>query len=1008
MVKVRHSRIPWSLFPVCLILLVAFPVVGYAKTVTLAWGAPATGTVDGYRVFYHLAGQSYNYSQPAWQGTTTTCTLSNLQDVTTYFVARAYNSFGESADSNEVTYQPATSSPVISLNTSFLSASCTQGSNATSQSFQVSNSGGGTLSYTISDNVSWLSCSPTSGTSTGASNTVTVSYATSGLAAGNYSASITVTDSAAANSPQTITVNLTVSSAGTPGQIGSINPSASADDGAMWYDSGWRFNNSYTLTGWGKFNGYREWAFVRFTIPTAIASTATITSATLELWGSSHVECDDYYVYVTESSDAPAPATASDRPSIDGGGTTTYPTSEGGTGSIHAASTFVSGQYNQISITSLIQHLVTTYGLAPGSHVVVWLAGATAEPTTAEDTAYANDYTSALPRLTIQVQTGGGGTTGNNFSNDSACKAVYNFESGKPTTDSKGSYTLTNTGSVTANTTYYEQGSASGDFNGSSKYETIADASLTGFPLASGDSNKVISACFWMRTGSAFGSDEWRNVFNKWNGGSNKRTIAVSLHNNSGTVRVEAAFGGNRGASAELVHHASNLSASTWYHVTVTYNDSGKSWAIRIRNTSGATVGSDATGTLSSLDTIALNDAPLWIGAAQDGSEWWNGQIDELVFFNDIVSDTEATTIAKGEYGATGVSNSQRTIQASQNVVASNLAPQKPVITSPYTGQVECDPLLHVRTAPFSDPDSGDSHSKSRWQISSEADFSSLVLDVTSTTWLTEFPVPHSVLDRAATYFVRVQFYDSVSEASEWSDAVEFTTVSAIVDNNDNGIPDTREVDDTVDLNGDGVTDNDQPELIKSVRAAVGDNIAVGVCKRSNSIVAIEALDTIHPSLIPDKTNRPSNLIYGLVTYRLRVNAPGSKATVTLYFSSDISHAQGYYVYDTVNGWQDYTQHGILNADGRSVTLELQDGGFGDSDGVANGVIVDPGGVVAIASGNTSTGDSSGGSGGGGGSCFIATAQSQSAGQQWDLTLISGILMCLALSGYLTRIRKKG
>ena len=127
---------------------------------------------------------------------------------------------------------------------------------------------------------------------------------------------------------------------------------------------------------------------------------------------------------------------------------------------------------------------------------------------------------------------------------------------------------------------------------------------------------------------------------------------------------------------------------------------------------------------------------------------------------------------------------------------------------------------------------------------------------------------------------------------------------------------------------------------------------------------------------------------------------------MTLYFSSDISDAQGYYVYDTINGWQDYTEHATFNADGRSVTLELQDGGYGDSDGVANGVIVDPGGVVAIASGDTSTASSSGGSGGGGGSCFIATAKSQSAGPQWDLTLILGILMCLALFGCLTRIRK--
>jgi hypothetical protein len=53
--------------------------------------------------------------------------------------------------------------------------------------------------------------------------------------------------------------------------------------------------------------------------------------------------------------------------------------------------------------------------------------------------------------------------------------------------------------------------------------------------------------------------------------------------------------------------------------------------------------------------------------------------------------------------------------------------------------------------------------------------------------------------------------------------------------------------------------------------------------------------------------------------------------------------------------------------------LEVKDGGFGDSDGLANGVIVDPGGIASGGStytgGSASTGDS-----GGGGGCFVATA----------------------------------
>jgi hypothetical protein len=74
----------------------------------------------------------------------------------------------------------------------------------------VWNSGGGTLSYSISVDQSWLSCSPASGTSTGEQDAITVSYSTASLSLGTYSATITISDPAAGNSPQTIPVSLTV------------------------------------------------------------------------------------------------------------------------------------------------------------------------------------------------------------------------------------------------------------------------------------------------------------------------------------------------------------------------------------------------------------------------------------------------------------------------------------------------------------------------------------------------------------------------------------------------------------------------------------------------------------------------------------------------------------------------------------------------------------------------------------------------------------------------------
>ena len=122
-----------------------------------------------------------------------------------------------------------TAPPVIAYNaSSTLTPSCIQGSNPSSQSFDVWNSGGGTLSYTIVTSQPWLSCSPSQGTATttcsgSGHNTITISYATTGLTAGSYSASITINASGASNTPQTIPVSLTVNAPAPPPAVPTIS-----------------------------------------------------------------------------------------------------------------------------------------------------------------------------------------------------------------------------------------------------------------------------------------------------------------------------------------------------------------------------------------------------------------------------------------------------------------------------------------------------------------------------------------------------------------------------------------------------------------------------------------------------------------------------------------------------------------------------------------------------------------------------------------------------------------
>jgi len=346
-----------------------------------------------------------------------------------------------------------------------------------------------------------------------------------------------------------------------------------------------------------------------------------------------------------------------------------------------------------------------------------------------------------------------------------------------------------------------------------------------------------------------------------------------------------------------------------------------------------------------------------------------------------------ATINANGSFAASEVSGDVAvTIQASYtvgettmtatkvvtlvDVPALNLPPSAPVIVYPDNGQYVVDEPLDITTDPFSDPNDY-AHGQSRWQISGQSDFSTLVVDITSDRHLTVFPVPHMILTPNQTYYVRVRFYDVYLAPSDWSRAVAFTPHSLVEDLNSNGIPDVNEVDDTVDFNLDGIPDNHQPEIIKCVQTQDG-SAYIGVEKISSSIEEIEAMGVIDPDTIADTANRPADLIFGLFSYRLRVNQPGSTATLKVYFSGEVFPSDAFFKYDTINGWYDYSEHSTLNHDDQSVTLELKDGGYGDSDGLANGIIVDPGGIASGESTYVSATADSEGSGGGG--CFIATA----------------------------------
>ncbi len=107
--------------------------------------------------------------------------------------------------------------PGISLSTNVLSQLIFGGADASQDSFVINNAGSGTLSYSVTSTQSWVSISPSSGSAAMEYDTIYVDYSTAALLDGVYYDTLTITDPAATNSPQTISISITIT--GMPGIV---------------------------------------------------------------------------------------------------------------------------------------------------------------------------------------------------------------------------------------------------------------------------------------------------------------------------------------------------------------------------------------------------------------------------------------------------------------------------------------------------------------------------------------------------------------------------------------------------------------------------------------------------------------------------------------------------------------------------------------------------------------------------------------------------------------------
>ncbi|WP_278401773.1 phage tail-collar fiber domain-containing protein [Stutzerimonas kunmingensis] len=117
-------------------------------------------------------------------------------------------------------------------------------------------------------------------------------------------------------------------------------------------------------------------------------------------------------------------------------------------------------------------------------------------------------------------------------------------------------------------------------------------------------------------------------------------------------------------------------------------------------------------------------------------------------------------------------------VSAWSSAVAFNTATiyiRKPTVTSPLDGAVNVSTGLTVIADAFSVSGGADTHESSRWQVSTVADFSTVVVDSGwSVSQLTSYKPAGLTMETA--YFVRVKYRGAQVGESEWSSVIGFVT----------------------------------------------------------------------------------------------------------------------------------------------------------------------------------------------------------------------------------------
>jgi len=157
----------------------------------------------------------------------------------------------------------------------------------------------------------------------------------------------------------------------------------------------------------------------------------------------------------------------------------------------------------------------------------------------------------------------------------------------------------------------------------------------------------------------------------------------------------------------------------------------------------------------------------------------WNGTSWDIATVDSFGWVGTYTSLAFDSSGNPAISYDEATHDDLRYAYFPNEAPQQPSNISPADEDTGVSLTPTLVSSEFGDPDEGDTHAASQWQVTTTAgDYSSPVFEKTDTLNLTQITIPAETLSYDTTYYWRVRYEDNHDNWAGYSLETSFTTQS--------------------------------------------------------------------------------------------------------------------------------------------------------------------------------------------------------------------------------------